>query len=118
MSRKQTRKQRERVEAMLAPPQPERASVLDRAKSAVVVRRAAQHGNFASTYAGVAELWRAYLKSAHGVDVELTAHDCAQLLVLMKIGRAAKNPHHVDNYVDAAGYSALAAETRHEKIPF
>jgi hypothetical protein len=95
----------------------DRAACLDMAKDRVTRNRADRHGDFMSTYTGVAELWRAYLKAATGQDVALGAHDCAQMLVLMKIGRAAKNPGHVDSYVDQAGYSALACETRSDGIP-
>jgi hypothetical protein len=32
------------------------------------------------------------------------------MMVLLKAARAKSNPQHVDNYVDAAGYAACAAE--------
>ena len=36
--------------------------------------------------------------------------DVAMLMVLVKIARTKSSPEHSDNYVDMAGYSALASE--------
>lgn len=87
-----------------------RAACLDKAKRLVTRQRAAQHGDFAETYGPVAEMWSTYIASRHGAAVKLTAHDCAMMMALLKIGRAAKNPSYADNYVDGAGYLALAGE--------
>jgi len=74
------------------------------------------YGNFSS----VAGLWEAYLNSkpqclvAEGgsYSVRITAEDVTWLLTLLKMGRTFAPGMHEDNYVDAAGYAALAGECR------
>ncbi len=89
-----------------------RAACLDTAKRLVTRQRQAQHGSFRDTYGAIAILWSTWLAARHGVALDLTAHDCAMMMTLLKVGRAAKNAGKVDNYVDMAGYTALACELR------
>ena len=53
----------------------------------------------------IAGLWSAYL--GHSV----TAHDVAQMMVLVKISRS-KVAKHDDNYTDAIGYTEIARDLR------
>ena len=81
-----------------------RTDVLTTANDYITRDRAATHGSAEDSFSSIAELWSADL----GID--LTALDVARLMVLFKMARAQTNPTHADNWIDAAGYAALAAE--------
>lgn len=77
-----------------------RARVLDAARQAVTVDRAATHGDLEDSFGLIAALWSADL------GIALTACDVARLMALLKVARAKGNPGHQDNWVDLAGYAA------------
>jgi hypothetical protein len=66
--------------------------------------RARQHGHPMAAHRRIAALWSAYL------DHPVTAHDVANLMVLLKLGRSTTGTLNLDNYVDVAGYAGIAAE--------
>ena len=58
-----------------------------------------------------ADLFNTYIEKRYGRESkQLDAHDIAIYHALQKIGRIANDPHHADNYVDAATYTAIAGE--------
>ncbi len=81
-----------------------RAEILDTAKEYVTKDRADTHGDAESNFNLIALYWTAHL------DTIVTAHDVAVMMTLLKLARAKSNPAHADNWIDAAGYSALAGE--------
>ena len=81
-----------------------RGQILDTAKAYVTKDRADTHGDAESNFNLIALYWSAHL------DTIVTAHDVAVMMTLLKLARARGNPSHVDNAIDAAGYSALAGE--------
>lgn len=81
-----------------------RAQILQAAREAVMVDRAATHGGAEDTFGRIAGMWSAYL----GMDV--SPADVAALLVTLKVARARSNPGHEDNWVDMAGYAACGGE--------
>lgn len=81
-----------------------RADVLDAARQAVTVDRAATHGRVEDTFGLIAGLWSARL------GVPIAPHMVAIMLVDLKTARAQGNPGHRDNWVDMAGYAACGAE--------
>lgn len=81
-----------------------RAEILDTAKEYVTRDRAATHGDAEQNFNMVALYWSAHLNK------NVTAHDVAVMMTLLKLARAKSNPMHADNAIDAAGYSALAGE--------
>lgn len=81
-----------------------RSDILDAARQAVTVDRAATHGDAENGFALIAALWSADL------GVSLAAVDVARLMVLFKMARAKANPGYSDNWIDAAGYSACGGE--------
>lgn len=85
-----------------------RSEVLDTAKQYVTNDRQNDHGKPENSLGQIAALWDAYLGS--DMTRTLTAVDVAHMMVLLKVARAKQNSTHTDNHVDAAGYSALAAE--------
>jgi hypothetical protein len=66
--------------------------------------RACQHGDVVAAHTNIAVLWSAYL------GTPITARDAALMMVLLKVARTKTGTYNPDDYVDAAGYSAIAAE--------
>lgn len=81
-----------------------RSEILDTAKEYVTKDRAATHGDAESNFGLIAAYWSAHLNK------NISAHDVAVMMTLLKLARMKANPQHVDSAVDAAGYSALAGE--------
>ena len=81
-----------------------RSEILEAAKQAVTVDRAATHGDAERNFGLTATYWSAHL------DAEVTPEDVAVMMTLLKLARIRSNPAHVDSYVDACGYSAIAGE--------
>ena len=81
-----------------------RSEILNKANEYIVNDRQLTHGDAEDSFANIANLWGAYLDKAIGVK------DVAILMTLLKIARYKKNPSHVDNAIDMAGYSAIAGE--------
>lgn len=74
----------------------------------IVEQRSGQYGDPRPNLKRTAGLWSAYL------GTEVTAHDVAQMMVLVKISRT-KVPgvgKHDDNYEDQIGYSQIARMLR------
>lgn len=86
----------------------QRAAILSTAADIVTRDRAATHGNAENNFEATAMMWAA-LDKARG-DRPRCAIDVALYLAGFKLIRASGNPWHEDSFVDAAGYSALAAE--------
>jgi len=81
-----------------------RSEILETASNAITVDRAATHGKAETSFTNIAHLWSWWL------DTDVTAHDVAIMMVLFKAARIRGNHAHEDNYVDLAGYCALAGE--------
>lgn len=81
-----------------------RAQILDAAKEAVTVDRAATHGAVEDTFAAIARVWSARL------GVTVLPYQVAIMLADLKTCRAWGNPGHADNWVDLAGYAACGGE--------
>jgi hypothetical protein len=81
-----------------------RSEILDTAKAYITVDRANTHGSAEANFGLIAAYWSAHLNK------NVTAHDVAVMMTLLKLARAKSNPMHADNAIDAAGYSALAGE--------
>ena len=69
-----------------------------------------EHGDTEMSFNMISELWSTYVSHAHTIHAEswITPHDVAQMLALLKIARSVYGFSR-DNYVDAAGYTAIAA---------
>jgi hypothetical protein len=81
-----------------------RAEVLDTAKEYVTKDRASDHGDMEDNFKTIAIYWSVHL------GVEVLPHDVGTMMMLLKAARAKSNSRHADNYIDAAGYAACAAE--------
>lgn len=83
-----------------------RKTILDAAEKCVCRDRQDTHGRPEDSFGVIADLWTAYL----GTGQEIDPVDVANMMILLKIGRAKENPKHQDNWVDMAGYAACAGE--------
>lgn len=93
-----------RAESVTEAPALDRAAILDAARQAVTVDRAATHGAPENTFGKIAALWSPLL----GID--LTPAQVCLMLAQLKVARAWGNPAHADNWVDLAGYAACGGE--------
>jgi hypothetical protein len=96
-------------------------SVLLDAASAVR-SRLEEHGHTERSFKMIGELWSNYITHAYTSrdELHLQAHDVAQMMTLVKIARATYG-YSMDNFIDSAGYTALAAmltpEPEKPKLP-
>ena len=80
------------------------------------------HGDTEKSFQMVADMWSAYLhnvllKRNNGIRVE--SYDVARMLEMLKIGRSTfGDPFHRDNFIDSAGYAAIAGMLQHVDRPF
>lgn len=81
-----------------------RADILDTAKEYVTKDRAAAHGDAEDNFGRIAAYWSAHL------DVQVSAHDVAVMMNLLKLARIKSVPGNPDNWIDAAGYAACGGE--------
>lgn len=86
--------------------------ILNNAANLIGGDRANQHGDLQKTHETVAEFWGDYLSAKLEATVFIDPWDVAQMMTLLKIGRALQNPLNEDNYTDGAGYQAVAGQLR------
>lgn len=84
------------------------SGLLDTAKDLVAGPREHQHGSKLKNHQNIARIWSGYLVNMGGKPVD--AHDVANLMELLKVARRQHGAHNMDDYVDGAGYSAVAFE--------
>ena len=68
--------------------------------------RQKDYGDKLHNHTNIAKLWSAYL------DTEVSAHDVAILMALLKVARTKLGKVSSDTYVDMASYSAIAGEIK------
>jgi|TARA_B100001093_G_scaffold371855_1_gene356812 hypothetical protein len=76
---------------------------LDTAAKIVTGQRQHDYGDKYQNHKNIAKLWSSYL------DYEISAHDVAICMLLVKIARIKHRPTK-DCYIDMAGYAAIAGE--------
>lgn len=74
--------------------------------------RAKTHGHALTQHQVAAGLWSHYLRGRGKLENDLTGHEVAMLLMLLKASRDAVGAHNRDNFVDAVGYACLAGAIR------
>lgn len=89
-----------------------RKAILEAAMQCVCHDRQDQHGAPENTFAVIADLWEMFLAHRCGLEGNLTPADVAVMMTLFKAARYVSNPSNPDNYIDGAGYMALAGEMR------
>lgn len=78
--------------------------------------RAKTHGNKTDNHQRIASVWNGILSAAGKPTRQpLDAHDVANLMEGMKIARRYAGSFNVDDYIDGAGYAAVAGEIAQER---
>ena len=86
-----------------------RTDILDTAKDYVTKDRAATHGDAERNFGLIAAYWSAHLNK------NISPHDVAVMMTLLKLARAKSNPKHADSWIDGCGYLALGGEAAMEE---
>lgn len=86
------------------------ADVLGQASKLVGGDRQKTHGDKLRNHQNIARLWSAYLRNRLNPDAEISALDVALMMALLKISRTQLGVQNPDDYVDGAGYMAIAGE--------
>ena len=86
--------------------------MLEEAIELVDVDRATTHGSGYENHQNIAHLWNAYLFNKK----TLAASDVANMMELLKIARRKLGVLNPDDYVDGAGYAAVAFECAKEQV--
>lgn len=87
------------------------SSLLKEAHDTIIKKRPGVHGSTENSFALIGELWMIYLRHQRRIrrNDAIKPEDVAQMMVMLKIARAAYGDQaNADNFVDAAGYTALA----------
>lgn len=75
--------------------------------------RAKSHGDKTVNHQKIADVWNGILSAAGKAPVEpLNAHDVANLMEGLKIARRYCGAFNLDDYIDGAGYAAVAGDIR------
>jgi len=86
------------------------ADLLAQASELVSQTRAATHGDAHANHWNIARLWNAFLSIRPEPADPLSPRDVALMMALLKIARTQLGDYNSDDYVDAAGYIAIAQE--------
>jgi hypothetical protein len=81
-------------------------SILREAEEIISADRERTHGKAEENLSNIATLWDAWCRVSR--DAQMTPHDVAIMMALLKIARTQTGVYNRDDYVDAAGYIALA----------
>lgn len=87
----------------------DRAEILKMAIELTVKDRQEQYGDARENFELVARFWEVYTGRPY------SASDVAMMLALLKVARAMSG-YKADNYVDLAGYAALAGEITAKEV--
>lgn len=71
--------------------------------------RAAAYGDALDGWNKTAAIWNA-IRLAAGLPPDIDAHTAANMMEGLKIARRYAGPFNADNYIDGAGYAAIAGE--------
>ena len=85
--------------------------ILAKASDLVSNDRNKSHGDAFSNHAEIAEYWNIFLDQKLQPMANITAVDVALMMILLKISRNNQGRKiNMDNFVDMAGYAAIAGE--------
>lgn len=90
--------------------------IVETAANLVSGDRARTHGDKTDNHQRIAAVWNGILSAAGKQPKQpLNAHDVANLMEGMKIARRYAGSFNVDDYIDGAGYAAVAGEIAGEQ---
>ena len=85
--------------------------ILKKARDLVTGDRNETHGDAFQNHAEIAEFWNIYLDKKLQPMASITAEDVAIMMILLKVSRHTQGEKfNLDNFIDMAGYSAIAGE--------
>ena len=84
--------------------------ILEKTKKLVSKEREDKHGNKIINHENIARLWSSYLQNKFKLNLVLLPEDVACLMTLLKLARTQAGKFNLDDYIDAAGYAAIAGE--------
>ena len=85
--------------------------ILKKAKEIISNDRNVSNGDAFKNHAEIAEFWNIFLDNKLRPMSNITAADVAIMMILLKISRHTQGEKfNLDNFVDMAGYSAIAGE--------
>lgn len=85
--------------------------ILKKAKEIISNDRNVSHGDAFKNHAEIAEFWNIFLDNKLQPMASITAQDVAIMMILLKISRSTQGKEfNLDNFVDMAGYAAIAGE--------
>ena len=85
--------------------------ILKKAKDLISGDRNETHGDAFQNHAEIAEFWNIFLDGKLRPMANITADDVAIMMILLKISRHTQGEKfNLDNFIDMAGYSAIAGE--------
>ncbi|MBJ23344.1 MAG: hypothetical protein CMB64_01615 [Euryarchaeota archaeon] len=82
------------------------SEILQIASNLVSGDRQKQHGDKIANHKNIATLWSAYL------DKDISGHDVAILMSLLKIARTKLGSFNIDDYYDGTAYIGIAGEIK------
>ena len=88
-----------------------RGDILQKAIQVVCHNREDQYGTPEESFELIAQIWQAL-----GDKEPLSAKDVAVRMIVVKLARASTGQPHADNWVDIAGYAALAGELESKEV--
>ena len=80
--------------------------ILKEANELIAGDRHKDYGDKVENHNNIAKLWSAY------IGIEITAHDVAIMMVLLKIARTKLGAVSRDTYIDMSAYGAIAGEIK------
>lgn len=87
------------------------SAIAEKASTLVSGDRKAAYGDVTEGLERIAAIWNGVLTAAGAAPARpLDAHDVGNLMEAMKIARRYTGPYRADNYVDGAGWAAVAGE--------
>lgn len=100
-----------------------RKEILEAAEKCVTGKREQDYGSPEDSFNAIASFWQTYValsfrkQNEDGEKISFRQIDIANMMMLLKIARAAQNPFYADNYIDICGYSACAGEIATKNVP-
>ena len=72
--------------------------------------RAKTHGDKVQNHTNIARLWSSYLLNRSDPSAPLSHVDVLLMMVLLKVARTQAGSFNMDDFIDMAGYAAIAGE--------
>lgn len=85
-------------------------SILYEAFKTITGERQDQYGKPEDSFQIISEFWSTYIRHKFGIEITLEPLDIGHLMSLFKHARMLGQKPKRDNYIDAAGYLAIAAD--------